>query len=87
VLNSRTTFQVNRRLSLRALVQWDSSASVILTDLLASWELMPGTVAYVGYGSLIERQQWDGLDVHRQTGAYQTSQRGFFCKASYIHRF
>jgi hypothetical protein len=87
VLNTRTTFQLNRRLSMRALVQWDSSASVILTDLLASWELMPGTVAYVGYGSLIERQEWDGLEVQRQTGAYRTTQRGFFCKASYIHRF
>jgi hypothetical protein len=87
VVNSKTTFQVDRRLSLRALVQWDSSASVILTDLLASWELLPGTVAYVGYGSLIERQQWNGLDVQRQVGGYQTSQRGFFCKASYIHRF
>jgi hypothetical protein len=87
VLNSRTTFQLNRRLSMRALVQWDSSASVILTDFLASWELTPGTVAYAGYGSLIERQEWDGLNVHHQTGAYQTSQRGVFLKASYIHRF
>jgi hypothetical protein len=87
VLNTRTTFQVDRRLSVRALVQWDSSASRILTDLLGSWELLPGTVAYVGYGSLIERQEWDGLQVRRQTGAYATTQRGFFFKASYIHRF
>ncbi len=87
VLNTRTTFQVDRRLSLRALVQYDSSASRILTDFLASWELLPGTVAYAGYGSLIERQEWDGLDVRRQTGAYQTSQRGIFLKASYSHRF
>jgi hypothetical protein len=87
VLNSRTTFQVDRRLSARLLVQWDSSASVILTDFLASWELLPGTVAYAGYGSLIERQQWDGLDVQRQTGSYRTSQRGLFFKASYVHRF
>ena len=87
VLNTRTTFQVDRRLSVRALVQWDSSASRILTDLLGSWELLPGTVAYVGYGSLIERQEWDGLDVRRQTGAYATTQRGVFFKASYIHRF
>ena len=87
VLNTRTTFQIDRRLSARLLVQWDSSASVILTDFLASWELLPGTVAYAGYGSLIERQEWDGLDVQRQTGSYSTSQRGFFFKASYVHRF
>jgi len=87
VLNSRTTYQIDRRLSLRALVQYDSSAAQILTDFLASWELLPGTVAYAGYGSLIERQQWDGLEVRRQTGAYLTSQRGLFLKASYILRF
>jgi hypothetical protein len=87
VLNTRTTFQLDRRLSMRVLVQWDSSASRILTDLLASWELTPGTVAYAGYGSLVERQEWDGLTVRRQAGAYQTTQRGFFFKASYKHRF
>jgi hypothetical protein len=87
VLNTRTTFQLDRRLSMRVLVQWDSSASRILTDLLASWELTPGTVAYAGYGSLVERQEWDGLTVRRQTGDYQTTQRGIFFKASYKHRF
>jgi hypothetical protein len=87
VVNTRTTFQVDRRLALRALVQYDSSTSRILTDFLASWELMPGTVAYAGYGSLIERQEWDGLEVRRQTGSFQTTQRGLFLKASYSHRF
>jgi len=87
VVNTRTTFQIDRRLAVRALVQYDSSTSRILTDLLGSWELLPGTVAYVGYGSLIERQEWDGLEVRRQTGSFRTSERGLFLKASYIHRF
>jgi hypothetical protein len=87
VLNTRTTFQVDRRLSLRAIVQYDSSLSRVLTDFLASWELLPGTVAYAGYGSLIEQQAWDGTDWIPGQGAYRTSQRGLFFKASYIHRF
>jgi hypothetical protein len=87
ILNTRTTYQIDRRLSVRLLVQYDSSVSTILTDFLASWELLPGTVAYAGYGSLIERQQWDGAQVQRQVGSYQTTQRGLFLKASYIHRF
>ena len=87
VVNTRTTFQIDRQLAVRALVQYDSSTSRILTDFLGSWELLPGTVAYVGYGSLIERQEWDGLEVRRQTGSYRTSERGLFLKASYIHRF
>jgi len=87
VLNTKTTFQVDRRFSLRAIVQYESSRSRILTDLLASWELRPGTVAYAGYGSLVERQQWDGTGWLPGVGSYTTTNRGFFFKASYIHRF
>lgn len=87
VLNTRTTFQLDRHFSLRAIVQYSSSQHSVLTDLLASWELLPGTVAYAGYGSVAERQEWDGLRVTRGVGPYLTSERGIFLKASYIHRF
>ena len=87
VLNSKTQFQIDRRLSVRAIVQWDSSQSRVLTDLLGSWELLPGTVAYVGYGALTERQEWEGPTRTTGIGPYQTSNRGLFLKASYIHRF
>jgi len=87
VINTRTTFQVDRRLSFRALVQYDSSQHRVLTDFLASWELVPGTVAYAGYGSLIERQDWDGTNWIPDAGRYRTSQRSLFFKASYVHRF
>jgi hypothetical protein len=87
VLNTRTTFQLNRYFFLRGIVQYDSSRRQVLTDFLASWELLPGTVAYAGYGSLIERQGWDGTRFVPGAGEYRTSQRGLFFKASYVHRF
>jgi hypothetical protein len=87
VLNTRTTFQLDRRFSLRGIVQYDSSRRRVLTDLLASWEPAPGTVAYAGYGSLIERQDWDGTRFQPGVGDYQTTQRGLFFKAAYVHRF
>ena len=87
VLNTKTTFQLNRRFSLRAIVQYDSSRETVLTDFLASWELLPGTVGYAGYGSLIERQDWDGQRFIPTSGAYRTTERGLFFKASYVHRF
>jgi hypothetical protein len=87
VVNTKTTFQIDRRFAVRGLVQYDSSADRVLTDFLASWELRPGTVAYAGYGSLVERQEWDGQRFIRGTGPFQTTERGFFLKASYIHRF
>jgi hypothetical protein len=42
--------------------------------------------AYAGYGSLIERREWDGSGSSNGAGSYRTSERGFFFKASYIHR-
>jgi len=87
VLNTRTTFQIDRRFSVRGIVQYDSSRQRVLTDLLASWELVPGTVAYAGYGSLIERQEWDGTGWTPLVGPYRTTQRSLFFKASYVHRF
>ncbi len=87
VLNTKTTFQLNRHFFLRALVQYDSSRERVLTDILASWELRPGTVAYAGYGSLIERQDWDGQRFIPNAGVYRTTERGLFFKAAYVHRF
>jgi hypothetical protein len=88
VLNTRTTFQINRELALRLIVQYDSSRKQVLTDFLASWELLPGTVAYAGYGSLIEKQGWNGFEwTSDDPLRYRVSQRGLFFKASYINRF
>jgi hypothetical protein len=87
VLNTKTQFQIDRNFALRLLVQYDSSVSQVLTDFLASWELRPGTVAYAGYGSLIERQQWDGTTLTPGMGPLRLTERSFFLKASYIHRF
>ena len=60
----------------------------VLTDFLASYELRPGTVVYAGYGSLIEQRDFDRTASGCSAAAtYQTSQRGLFFKASYLHRF
>jgi hypothetical protein len=44
-------------------------------------------VVYGGYGSLIEKQEWDGERWLPGQGSFTTTNRGFFFKASYIHRF
>jgi hypothetical protein len=87
VVNTQTTFQLNRYIFFRGIAQYDSSRARVLTDLLASWELLPGTVAYAGYGSLIEKREWDGQQWEPGAGVYRTSQRGLFFKAAYVHRF
>jgi len=91
IIVSRTTYQFSKSTFVRALVQYDSYAKKVITDLLASFTLIPGTVLYLGYGSLYREQFWDGADAawKRQPGIgdyYQTTQ-SLFVKASYLWRF
>ena len=91
MLVSRTTYQFNKSLFVRALVQYDSYSKKVLTDLLASFTLIPGTVLYLGYGSMYREQYWDEANAawKRQPGPgryYQTTQ-SVFIKASYLWRF
>jgi hypothetical protein len=84
---SRTTYQFSRQFFIRAIAQFDSSRYRVLTDFLSSYELRPGTVVYAGYGSLIERRDYVDGEWIPGRGEYDTSQRGLFFKASYLHRF
>jgi hypothetical protein len=87
ILYSRTTFQFSRQFFIRGIEQFDSSRYRVLTDFLASYELRPGTVVYMGYGTLIERRDFVNGEWFLGSGDYSTSQRGLFFKASYLHRF
>jgi hypothetical protein len=87
ILYSRTTYQFSRQFFVRAIAQFDSSRYQVLTDFLSSYELRPGTVVYVGYGSLIERREYADGEWVLGRGDYASSQRGLFFKASYLHRF
>ena len=87
LVNTRTTFQFTKQFFLRAIAQYDSLRARVLSDLLASYELRPGTVAYAGYGSLHERREFIDEQWVPGAGDYLTTRRGFFLKASYLYRF
>jgi hypothetical protein len=59
----------------------------VLTDFLASYEFVPGTVFHAGYGSLIEKRAFENGAFVANGGEYLTTSRGLFFKASYLHRF
>jgi hypothetical protein len=83
IVNTQTTYQFDKHFRLRLLEQFDSSQRRLLNDLLAMYEVVPGTVFHAGYGSLYEKDPAPiGL-----TPQYMTIQRGVFFKASYLHRF
>ena len=87
IVNTRTTYQFSKEFALRAIVQYESQRNRVLTDFLASYELRPGTVVYAGYGSLYEKRDYQQDEWIEGQGNYLTTRRGFFFKASYIHRF
>ena len=83
ILNSRTTYQFNKHFLARFIAQYDSSARRVLTDWLASYELVAGTVFHAGYGGLYEQAD----EPINTNGKYLMMNRGLFFKASYLHRF
>ena len=85
ITRSRTTFQLNRYLFGRAIFEYNSYRRQLLTDLLASFTYIPGTVVHAGYGSLYERSQWDGTGLTRSS-SFLELRRGLFFKASYLWR-
>jgi hypothetical protein len=89
IINSKTTYQFDKHFLVRYQAQYDSSERRFLSDFLASYEFVPGTVFHVGYGSLYERRaDANGMLVPVEDGErYLTVNRGLFLKASYLKRF
>ena len=93
IVNSRTTYQFDKHFLLRMLARYDSSQSRVLTDFLASYEFVPGTVFHAGYGSLYEKgfgsvEPVPGVpNPGEPNNRYVVVNRGLFLKASYLRRF
>ena len=87
IVNSRTTYQFDKHFLVRFLAQYDSSAKRVLTDLLGSYEFVPGTVAHAGYGSLYEDSAEFLNRPPLANDKYLMINRGLFLKASYLWRF
>jgi uncharacterized protein DUF5916 len=77
IVNLRNTYQFTPRFFIRGIVQFDSAKHRVLGDFLASYELMPGTVAHAGYGSIVESIN---------SSRYTATARALFFKVSYLAR-
>lgn len=87
IFNLETAYQFNRYFFLRGIVRYDNLQEKLLTDFLASFTLIPGTVVHLGYGSLYLRHQWQDGQWMPGLGELQEMKRGLFFKASYLWRF
>lgn len=86
IARAKLTYQMNRYFFLRGITEYNSYYESLLTDFLASFTYIPGTVVYLGYGSVYDRVEWDGVD-YMPSDSFLESRRGFFFKCSYLHRF
>ncbi len=85
IFRSRNTYQVNKYLFFRAIAEYNSFRKEWMTDLLASFTYIPGTVIHIGYGSLYER--YDVIEgEYRPVDRFLETKRGFFFKASFLWR-
>jgi hypothetical protein len=87
LVNTRTTYQFSKELAIRSIVRFDSQRHRFLTDLLGSYDLRPGTVVYIGYGSLYQQRDFRDSQWIDGEGDYLTTRQGLFLKASYLFRF
>ncbi len=88
ILRSRNTFQINKYLFVRGIVEYNDFYKRMTLDGLVSFTYIPGTVIFLGYGSALEKQEWDAsLDGFAPSSRFHEMQRGFFFKVSYLYRF
>ena len=62
IARGRMTYQLNKYLFFRGILEYDNYRESIKTDFLASFTYIPGTVFHIGYGSLYENKKWNGTE-------------------------
>lgn len=85
IIRSRNIYQMNKYLFFRGIVEYNSFRKRLMTDFLASFTYIPGTVIHIGYGSLYEKIRWENGGYVDSDRFYETK-RGLFFKASFLWR-
>ena len=85
ILRNKLTYQLNKYLFFRGVLEYNDYRNKILGDLLLSFTYIPGTVIQLGYGSLYEKVGWEE-NGYRPDDRFLEMKRGFFFKASYLWR-
>jgi hypothetical protein len=85
IIRNRITYQMNRYLFFRGIVEHNSLRNTLLTDFLASFTYIPGTVLHFGYGSFYEKIKYENGN-YIDSNRFLETRRGFFAKASYLWR-
>jgi hypothetical protein len=85
IARGRVTFQLNKFLFFRGILEYDNFRNSLKSEFLASFTYIPGTVFHIGYGNLYESKKWNGTEYY-VSDRLREMQRGFFVKLSYLFR-
>jgi hypothetical protein len=87
IFRERLTYQFNKYLFFRGVVEYNKYKRQLLTDILVSFTYVPGTVLFVGYGSLYRKTEWNQYENrYADSQNFNEVTRGFFFKMSYLWR-
>lgn len=87
IFRERLTYQLNKYLFFRGVLEYNKYKKQLLTDFLVSFTYVPGTVMHLGYGSLYNKTEWDDPQSrYIASEQFNETQRGFFFKMSYLWR-
>ncbi|MGD2085137.1 MAG: DUF5916 domain-containing protein [Candidatus Aminicenantes bacterium] len=87
ILRSLTSFQLNKYLFFRGILEYNFFREELFLDFLASFTYIPGTVIHMGYGSVLEKTRWDkDIGANVSTNRFREIHRAFFFKVSYLWR-
>ncbi len=90
IFRTRNTYQVNKYLFFRLIVQYNSASRLVAPNFLASFTYIPGTVIHLGYGSNYVQTRWDPNmpdgGEYVDDDKFLEMDRGLFFKASYLFR-
>ncbi len=85
ILRFKNTYQVNKYLFFRIILEYNTFEEALTADALASFTYIPGTVIHLGYGSLYNQKSWTGHE-YQPGDKWTEMTRGLFFKASYLFR-
>jgi hypothetical protein len=85
-INLFSTYQFNKYFFIRGAVRYNSYQKKLLTDFLASFTLIPGTVLHLGYGQLYDRKIWqnDRWVPGSEGDPFLNMRNSLFFKVSYL---
>ncbi len=86
IANLLVSYQFNRFFFVRGALRFDDYQKQLLTDFLASFTWIPGTVIHLGYGSLYENRQWIDERWVPGQGQLREMKNSLFFKVSYLWR-